>query len=334
MEEFTIFYSFQTDSHEKTNFHFIRDVLKEACNSIKNYKVILDVGFNASSGTRELTNHMLSQSNKADIFIGDVTYTAEFNNHEYKTYKNLRGFVYSRINKHGKVKMYPNGNVLLETGYSWAKKDYARTLLIMNTAYGKPSDTNLPADMMHLEYPVPYHLSKEQLKDQNYVNKLKSEFTSTLKNKILDIIKFERKYLRETFDPISHYEDWPNPKNHIPYRFTDDLRQRIEEYRATLEIPGQNKILVASSKSGKTRFAYELFKKNRPHFSQHICILKTYYYDFSFGSFEKIHGPLLAMRRKKQHFVVILDNCSKNDIDNVEAILTGSLISVMFIQEG
>jgi hypothetical protein len=334
MEEFTIFYSFQTDSHEKTNFHFIRDVLKDACKSIKQFKVNLDVGFNASSGTRELTNHMLRQSSKADIFIGDVTYTSEFNDKIQKKYIKALGYNIKLTATQGRIKKYPNGNVLLETGYSWAKKDYARTLLIMNTAYGNPNDTSLPADMMHLEYPVPYHLSEEQLQDEVYFKKTKSEFTSTLKNKILDMINFERKYLREAFDPISHHEDWPNPKNHIPYRFTEYLKKRASEYRATLEIPGQNKILVGSSKSGKTRFAYELFRKNRPEFSRHDCVLKTYFYDFSFGSFDKIHGSLLAMKRKKQHFVIILDNCTKKDIDNVEAILTGSLISVMFIQEG
>lgn len=333
MEEFTIFYSFQTDSHKKTNFHFIRDVLKDACKLIKHYKVHLDFGFNESTGTRELTKHMLSQSNKADIFIGDVTYTAEFNNHKYKTYKNLLGKIYKRIEKPGKVKMYPNGNVLLEAGYSWAKKDYARTLLIMNTAYGKPSEVSLPADMMHLEYPTEYHLSEEQLQDKVYLHKLKHEFSHILKNKILDMINFERKYLREAYDPISHHEDWPNPKTHIPYRFTETLKTRFEEYRTTLEVPGQNKVLIGSAKSGKTRFAYELFRKNRPDFSKHECILKTYFYDFSFGSFDKIHRSLLAMKRKNQHFVVILDNCTKRDIENVEAVLTGSLISVMFIQE-
>lgn len=334
MEEFKIFFSFQTDSHEKTNFHFIRDVLKDACKAIKQYKVKLLIGFNESSGTRELTNHMLSQSNKADIFIGDVTYTSEFNDKIQKKYLKALGYNLKLTATKGRIKKYPNGNVLLETGYSWAKKNYDRTLLVMNTAYGNPSDTSLPADMMHLEYPVPYHLSEEQLKDEAYVKKTKLEFTNTLKNKILDMINFERIYLREAFDPISHYDDWPNPKNHIAYRFTENLRKRIEDYRSVLELPGQNKILVGSPKTGKTRFAYELFRKNRPDFSRHDCILKTYYYNFSFGSFDKIHESLLAMKRKKQHFVIILDNCSKTDIENVEAILTGSLISVLFIQEG
>jgi hypothetical protein len=331
MEVYTVFYSFQTDSNEKTNFHFLRDVLKEACKSIKQYNVKLDYGFTESTGTRPLTEHMLGQAEKADIFIADVTYTSEFQ--MFLVNKKVWGYNLRMAGRENRIKKYPNGNVLLETGYSWAKKGYSRTLLVINTAYGDPKSTSLPADMMHLEHPMPYHLSEIQLSDEVYINDLKSKLKSALRNKILDMISIERGYLRTSFDPISHFEDWPKPNNQIPYRFTSSLRTKFQNYRDNLEKPGQTVKLIGPKKSGKTRLAYELFKRNKPHFSVHDCIFKTYYYNFLFGSFEKIHESLLRMIRKKQHFVLILDNCNSTHIANVEAILDGSNISILFIQE-
>ena len=51
--------------------------------------------------------------------------------------------------------MSPNPNVLVETGYSWGKKDYGRTILIINKAFGDPND--LPIDMRHVRWPVDSH---------------------------------------------------------------------------------------------------------------------------------------------------------------------------------
>jgi hypothetical protein len=330
MEEFTVFFSFQTDSPEKTNFHFLRDLIKDVCESIKHYKVKFDFGFYSSSGNRPLTEHMLSQATLADVFIGDITYTSEFNAHTYKNHWFFKD--YSKIENKGRVKKYPNANVMLETGYSWALKKYQRTILIFNTAYGNLDDNLLPADMLHIQRPTTYFLNEETINDEIKVQKIKLELIGQLKKEILKVIEFERDYLSKAFAPLYILSNSPISHSKIHYILTDELEKSILNFRKILETPGSKAFIEGSIKSGKARFAFELFRKQNSKIKAHKCFLKSYYHNFHHGPISSIHEALQKMINRKQHFVLIMDNCNETQINSVEEITKGSMLSILYLK--
>ena len=330
MEEFTVFFSFQTDSPEKTNFHFLRDLIKDVCESIKHFKVKFDFGFYSSSGNRPLTEHMLSQASLADVFIGDITYTSEFKAHTYKSHWLLKD--YSKIKKKGRVKNYPNANVMLETGYSWALKKYQRTILIFNTAFGNLNENLLPADMLHIQRPTTYFLNEEILKNDKEVEKVTSSLKGTLKKEILKVIDFERDYLSKAFAPIYLLSNSPIAENNTPYILTEKLSKSIQLFRKTLEKPGSQTFLQGGIKYGKARFAYELFKKQNSEIKAHPCFNKSYYHNFQHGPISAIHEAVQKMIHRKQHFILILDNCTQTQVNTMKEITKGSLISVFYLK--
>ena len=331
MEEFTVFFSFQTDSPEKTNFHFLRDLIKDVCKSIKHFDVKFDYGFYNSSGNRPLAEHMLSQAVNADVFIADITYTSEFNSHTYispwwsKEYK--------KIGEKGRVKKYPNANVMLETGYSWATKKYQRTILLFNTAYGNLDEDLLPADMLHIQRPTSYFLNLDTLKNTAFVHNAVLKLKSEIKKEILKVIDFERDYLSQAFRPIYLLSESPISRNSTPYHITFQIRESIIYFRKILEVPGTRAYINGKSKYGKERFAYELFRKNGSQIKIHNCFNKAYYHNFQHGPVSAIHESVQRMIRKKQHFVLIMDQCSDMDIETIEQITFGSLLSVLYLKQ-
>ena len=213
--EYRIFYSYQSDSPKQINELFIEKAIKEAIKTIKGAKIKLIKGFKGTSGQKPLANTMLQQSESSDIFIGDVTLTAEFNDHIYKNHWLLSS--YQKIDKNGKVKKYPNGNVLLETGYSWAKKDYDRTILIMNEAYGEAK--GLPVDMGHLRWPVIYNLAESYSKIEH--DTTLTQLVSDLKGAIVAAMKTTRTYHRNRFKPFKQHDVWKS----------SDFEKKIDCYK-------------------------------------------------------------------------------------------------------
>jgi hypothetical protein len=331
MEEFNVFFSFQTDSPESTNFHFLRDLIKDVCKSIKHYKVDFDYGFYNSSGNRPLAEHMLSQSEKADVFIGDITYTSEYNSHKFVS--PWWSKEYKKIEEKGRVKKYPNANVMLETGYSWALKKYQRTILLFNTAYGNMDEDLLPADMLHIQRPTTYFLNEESLNNSESLNHTVEQLKGAIKKEILKVIEYEREYLSNAFSPIYLLSESPISHVNTPYYLTRQIEDSILIYRKILEVPGNHAFLEGKQKYGKERFAFELFRKNSSKIKMHNCFNKSYYHNFQHGPISAIHESVQRMIRKKQHFVLIMDQCSDMDIETIEQITFGSLLSVFYLKQ-
>ena len=330
MLKYKIFYSYQSDINKELNDYFIKTVLEEIVRDIKHIKFELLFSFRNSSGQRPLVHHMLESSDSSDIFVGDVTFTSSRTNHVEKNLFKIRNKQYlTRVD--GDIKASPNPNVLIETGYSWALKKYERTILIMNEAFGHPD--GLPIDMSHVQWPILYKLLKTKAEDPTEYNLQKEELKRTLKTAILNVVKTDQQYLRTHFLPLSIHEDWPKANFQQPFAMSPEIIEKITQYRADLEKPGEIRVIQGAPDSGKSRFAYELFRTQKSTFKEHDNIHNLYYYDMKTGGVAQIHVPLQKLLLRNQYKVIILDNCLDSDLETISKMIRGTNLSLLAIQE-
>ena len=176
------FYSWQSDSPANTNRNFIEDALKQAIKELNitpeiieairdedgHSNIELDKDTKGIPGTPHIVDAILSKIENCGIFVADFSFIAE-------TFEKLK-----------KKRLVSNPNVLIEYSYAATKIGHSRIILIMNTAYGRPTKETLPFDMAHLRYPIPYHLPEDSSSDEK--KKVKKELVRVLKSAIHDII--------------------------------------------------------------------------------------------------------------------------------------------------
>jgi hypothetical protein len=141
------FFSWQSDTPNECGRSFVEGALIKALKLIGSDTVvdpaIREEGLAVDSDTRDvagsppIVDTIFKKIDRAAIFLADLT------------------FVATRLD--GKRKS-PNPNVLVEHGWALKSLGYYQILGVMNTAYGEPSDENMPFDMKHLKRPIPYHL--------------------------------------------------------------------------------------------------------------------------------------------------------------------------------
>ena len=304
--EYKVFYSYQSDIPKELNETFIENALKDSIVNIKNAKIKVVKGFRGTSGQKPLAQTMFEQSEGCDIFIGDVTYTSSRNKHVEKKYFTFNHKDYlSRIN--GDIKWSPNPNVLIETGYSWGKKDYDRTILVMNHAFGKPD--NFPIDMKHIRFPVPYSLTENDILNTEKYNEVYSTFVTDLTKAIRDALKTTEQYHRERFRPFKMHQDWKKEGFENKYVPTDDIKEIILKLRTALTKAGNPQRLVGPKNSGKTRLAYELFRKVSVDIKRDESIEKVLYYDIELTGYASVEKQIQDLAVLNQDKVIIIDNC-------------------------
>lgn len=142
----TIFYSWQSDTPNKTNRSFMEDALKKALAKVKESfevqealreeNIKFDKDTQDVPGTPPITNVIFDKISKCAIFVPDLTF----------------------VGKTEKGRMLPNPNVLIEYGYALKSLTTARIIPVMNTAFGDPTGYNLPFNMRHLRNPLTYNL--------------------------------------------------------------------------------------------------------------------------------------------------------------------------------
>ena len=162
MDDFTLFYAWQSDTDAKINRFLIRDAAKKALNQLVTDSVLeesprLDSDTQNVGGTPEIASTIFSKIDKAGLFLADVTFIGKSDDND----------------------SLPNSNVLLELGYAAARIGWPRTILVMNTAFGPPE--NLLFDLRHRRWPITYHLElnlNEVIKEQK--KKLVVEFKNAI----------------------------------------------------------------------------------------------------------------------------------------------------------
>jgi len=158
-----IFWSWQSDTHQPSNRHFVRDVLADLARNLNGVDVTEDAerpdideddderDFLADDGRIEvdhdtlgvggsppIADTILRKIREAAVFVADVTPIC--------------------ITAAGK--RVPNPNVMIELGYAMKVLDYQRIVLVMNAAEGAALKY-LPFDLRHWRAPAIYSLRKD-----------------------------------------------------------------------------------------------------------------------------------------------------------------------------
>lgn len=123
-----IFYSWQSDLPNATNRGFIFKALQQAVSAITgdtsiDVEPVLDRDTAGVAGSPNIAQTILDKIARADALVLDV----------------------SLITPEGSDKHCPNPNVLLELGFAVGTLGWPRIIMVMNTAFGEPSD--LPFDL-------------------------------------------------------------------------------------------------------------------------------------------------------------------------------------------
>jgi len=163
MDDFTLFYAWQSDVDAKLNRYLIRDAAKDALKELAKDAILdeaprLDSDTQNAAGAPEVAATIFSKIDKAGLFLADLT------------------FIGTSIHDD----QLPNSNVLLELGYAAARIGWSRTILVMNTAFGPPD--NLIFDLRHRRWPITYHLDSQ---DKTAVKDEQLRLAARIKDAIL-----------------------------------------------------------------------------------------------------------------------------------------------------
>lgn len=126
LSQYTVFYSWQSDSDPKLNRNFIESNLKKAIKELNNNSDIqlkLDKDTRNEAGSPDIINVILKKVDDAMVFVADV----------------------SAICKISGDKFLSNPNVMLELGYALSTLSDKRVILICNTNICNTKD--LPFDL-------------------------------------------------------------------------------------------------------------------------------------------------------------------------------------------
>lgn len=140
-----IFWSWQSDTAEKFNKHFVRTALLDALElAAKNLDLAeadrpeLDHDTKGAPGLVSIVDVIFNKIEKSEIFVGDITFVGTTQNN----------------------KLLPNPNVMIELGHAITSIGADRIILVSNAAYGgRPED--LPFDLRHRRGPITYNLPPE-----------------------------------------------------------------------------------------------------------------------------------------------------------------------------
>jgi hypothetical protein len=144
----TIFFSWQLDTPPTIGRNFLHSALEGACRALGRAKDVEDAPRDALTvdsdtqgepGQPPIVETILKKIDAAQLFVADMTYIAQ-----------------SSGGKHS-----PNPNVLIEYGWALKGKSHSRIISVMNTAFGKPPEIELPFDLRYARWPLGFHLPED-----------------------------------------------------------------------------------------------------------------------------------------------------------------------------
>lgn len=302
---YKVFFSFQMDTEDKYGKGFIQTAIEIAIQKLKDesIEVTLDFGFRKTPGTPLLIDEMLKKSTESDMVIVDLTFTSAKEWLDAELLDEDDTHSWFGVLK-GKRKLSPNPNVLLETGYAWAKKGTYRTLAVMNDAFGTPED--LPVDLEGFRWGITYNLNETNYNTRKAVRK---ELANNLYNAIKDAINAEASHQIEKWSPFKINQQLDRYHSYS-YVITPELEGIIKKLRSFL-INYKGTIRIAGVPgSGKTRLVYEVFRKN-DNFEADELENSILYYDLKGTTYQDISNKVADLTNLNQLKVVIIDNCSE-----------------------
>jgi len=151
----TVFYSWQSDLPNNTNWTFIEDCIVLSTKELKKAKPI-SININVDRATREdtgspdITESIFNKISNSSVFIADISIVNNSNENIRKT---------------------PNPNVLIELGYAARTLGWEKIICIYNTDFGSFND-------------LPFDLRNRRIMTYSLNNKVKSDIKKVLSNQI------------------------------------------------------------------------------------------------------------------------------------------------------
>ena len=148
----TIFYSWQSDRPTSVCRNLIERSLQSAIDRLHaeitveeslRDELTIDKDTKNVPGTPAIFDTILAKIASATVFVADLTF----------------------VGKRPDGRPTSNPNVLIEYGYALAKAGSARMVAVMNDAYGRPSNVNLPFNLAHMRFPITYTLAEDNAGD-------------------------------------------------------------------------------------------------------------------------------------------------------------------------
>jgi hypothetical protein len=144
-----IFFSWQSDTEDRTNRRFIHTVLTKVCQQLADTPEVeesprVDSGMEGVAGSPEVASVMFQKIDTAAIFVGDMT---------------LVGTIapVTKQDEPPRLKRVPNPNVLTEMGYAAARLGWSRVITVMNEHHGDREE--LPFDVRNRRFPITYTMA-------------------------------------------------------------------------------------------------------------------------------------------------------------------------------
>lgn len=160
MQEFKIFFSWQSDLSSNKTTRFIDECLESVVNILKDTITVKpDRATQDMTGSPDITESIFSKIDECDLFIADLSII------------NNKSSMDEQQNPDVKYKLTPNPNVLLETGYAARALGWDRIICLFNQEFGNPDD--FPFDIDHRRL-TPYQFTQSTRENE--------------KNKIVQII--------------------------------------------------------------------------------------------------------------------------------------------------
>lgn len=162
MPDYSIFYSWQSDTPNEVNRGLIRNALNQAISEIKDQQEIVDSprvesGMEGISGTPEVASVMFDKIRESSMLVADMT---------------LIG-----TSDHDKEKRIANPNVTLELGYAAGVLGWDRVICVMNEHFG--DRTEQAFDVRNRRFPIDYTLDPNRVNEDG--ERVKKDLTKWLK---------------------------------------------------------------------------------------------------------------------------------------------------------
>ena len=222
VDDWNVFYSWQSDLPNSINRGFIQDALERAAKAIRqddSIKVepVVDRDTAGVPGSPDIANTIFEKIDGSQVFACDV----------------------SIINGDDKARPTPNPNVLIELGYSYKALTSERILMIMNTAFGEPK--LLPFDLSKKRV-ITYELVEGSNNKANVRKELSQKLVGALKmivSKIGDVtvkgeISGDKKKLKEECEVVlagGDSREW----RRLVDQLWREIPDRLFEWKARVE---------------------------------------------------------------------------------------------------
>lgn len=143
-----VFFSWQSDRPTRVCRNFIEASLQAAIKRInakadiessKRPEINVDRDTKGVPGSPAIVDTILSKIADSSIFVPDLTFAGQRSDGT----------------------PVANPNVLIEYGYALNKPGRTRIVAVMNEAYGEPTSSNMPFNLVHTRFPITYKLPED-----------------------------------------------------------------------------------------------------------------------------------------------------------------------------